>query len=184
MTPLEKARKVQTSEIGGCDTCTNCVKVGGQYYCEANGKMLMPMFLYVGRCMHKPSDYKGAKGMKYKRRITQHERPNGQIVLECYDNSTEMGRKQTLNEALEKLYELEEKIENGTLVELPTPKWAITVGGSVGKPNYMIEYRSPIAEYYIGRWHIGFKDIEWRKILEEFDSKEQAEKRLKELGEK
>lgn len=75
--------------------------------------------------------------MKYKRRITQHERPNGQIVLECYDNSTEEGRRQTLNEALEKLYEFEEKIENGTMVELPckvgSKAWYVTDCGESSK---------------------------------------------------
>ncbi len=54
--------------------------------------------------------------MKIKRRITQHARPNGQIILECYDNSTAEGRKQTLNEALEKLYEFEEMLDNGELL--------------------------------------------------------------------
>lgn len=32
--------------------------VGGNYYCETNGKMLIPRYMEIGRCMHVPSTYK------------------------------------------------------------------------------------------------------------------------------
>ncbi len=58
MTPLEKARKAQISENGGCDTCANSVSVDGAFYCEVSGKLLLPSCMQGGHCMHNPSDYK------------------------------------------------------------------------------------------------------------------------------
>lgn len=83
-----------------------------------------------------------------------------------------------------RLAELEDEIENGTLMELPKLKYAITVDmmSSNKHPNYLIEEHVPYAEHWGGKWHIGYKPIEWRnKIIAEYDTREEAEKRLEEL---
>ena len=59
MTPLERARyRASLPPREDCVTCANCVEVGGHYYCETNGKMLIPRYMEIGRCMHVPSAYK------------------------------------------------------------------------------------------------------------------------------
>lgn len=64
----------------------------------------------------------------------------------------------------------------------PKDKWCITMGGTNEKDyNYLVEHRNPIAEFYNGKWHIYMEEIKWRTIIEEYDTKEEAEKRLKEL---
>jgi len=74
----------------------------------------------------------------------------------------------------------------GELVELPNEKWCITIGSkdTNENDNYMIEHLQPYAEYYKGKWHIGYKNIEWRTIIETFDTYKQAEQKLKELRDK
>ena len=57
MTPLQPARLYPREE---CITCANCVEVRGMFYCETNGKMLIPRFMAIGRCMGVPSRYKEA----------------------------------------------------------------------------------------------------------------------------
>lgn len=59
MTPLERARyRASLPEPENCVTCGNCVEVGGFYYCETNGKMLIPRYMNIGRCPEVPSKYK------------------------------------------------------------------------------------------------------------------------------
>lgn len=59
MTPLERARyKASLPPREDCVTCGNCVEVGKTYYCETNGKMLIPRYMQIGRCMGVPSRYK------------------------------------------------------------------------------------------------------------------------------
>ncbi len=59
MTPLEYARyKASLPEPENCVTCANCVEVGGFYYCETNGKMLIPRYMNIGRYIEVPSKYK------------------------------------------------------------------------------------------------------------------------------
>lgn len=59
MTPLEYARyKASLPEPENCVDCANCVKVGGAYYCEVTGKLLMERFMNIGRCMGVPSRFK------------------------------------------------------------------------------------------------------------------------------
>ncbi|MCH5315459.1 MAG: hypothetical protein J1E81_06065 [Eubacterium sp.] len=55
MTPLEEARLREKN--GGCDTCKKCVTVRGVFYCEVNGKLLLPSLISIGHCMHNPSDF-------------------------------------------------------------------------------------------------------------------------------
>lgn len=43
-TPLEIARE-RKSKIYTCLDCENCVKVGGWFYCEDDGKMLHPYMI-------------------------------------------------------------------------------------------------------------------------------------------
>lgn len=63
LTPLQQARlRAQQPPREDCITCANCVKVLGAYYCETNGKMLIPRFMAIGRCMGIPSRYKKAEG--------------------------------------------------------------------------------------------------------------------------
>lgn len=59
LTPLQRARlQAQQPPREDCITCANCVEVLGNYYCETNGKMLIPRFMEIGRCMGVPSRYK------------------------------------------------------------------------------------------------------------------------------
>lgn len=53
MTPLERAQYKES--LPQCTNCGNCVEVGGRYYCKTNGKMLIPSYMEIGRCMHVPS---------------------------------------------------------------------------------------------------------------------------------
>lgn len=81
-------------------------------------------------------------------------------------------------------YKNKEQAESkGEIVELPKFKYAITIGAKdiYGKDNYLIESLVPYAEYYSGKWHIGYKEIEWRTVIEEYDTLEEAERRLAEL---
>jgi len=110
-------------------------------------------------------------------------RTDGQATIIYKSYSTTQELEKALADIVSRLAELEDELESGQLVELPKDKWAITVGGSVEQPNYMIEHRNPIAEYYQGIWHIYFETIQWRDILCEFPTKDQAEARLKELQE-
>lgn len=65
MTPLEKARyRASLPPREDCVTCANCVEVNGAYYCETNGKLLIPRFMNIGRCMGVPSRYKPKEGLK------------------------------------------------------------------------------------------------------------------------
>lgn len=57
MTPLERARQ-EKQVIQQCSTCANCVEIDGVQYCEVNGKILLDIFTQIGRCLHKPSDWK------------------------------------------------------------------------------------------------------------------------------
>lgn len=79
---------------------------------------------------------------------------------------------------LARLQELENKIENGTLVELPKPKWAVvqSIGG-----NYSVRKREPCAEYYEGGWYFYYEDFDWVIIRFEYDTKPKAEAKLREL---
>lgn len=46
LSPLEIARQRQREKrLFSCHECENCVKVGGWWYCEDDGKMLHPMML-------------------------------------------------------------------------------------------------------------------------------------------
>lgn len=85
---------------------------------------------------------------------------------------------------IDHLAELEDEIENGTLVELPKLKYAITVDIKSSKnPNYLIKERVPYAEYWESKWHMGYKPMEWCiRIIAEYDTREEAEKRLEELS--
>ena len=86
--------------------------------------------------------------------------------------------------ALYRLAELEDKLESGQLVELPQDKWCITTGHNADESlNYLVEHQNPVAEFWNGKWHIGMEEIKWRPILEKYDTKEEAEARLKELQE-
>lgn len=59
MTPLERARyRESLPPREDCVTCANCVEVGGVHYCETNGKILIPRYMEIGRCLHVPSTYK------------------------------------------------------------------------------------------------------------------------------
>ena len=62
MTPLARARYMQTlpppPPREDCITCVHCVKVGRAHFCDISEKMLLDIFLEIGRCMHVPSDYK------------------------------------------------------------------------------------------------------------------------------
>lgn len=81
--------------------------------------------------------------------------------------------------------ELEDKLESGELVELPKDKWCITRSGRNKKEyNYLVEHQVPYAEFWGNKWHIGMTPIKWREIIEKYDTKKQAEARLKELQEK
>lgn len=57
MTPLEKALERQ-GKVMTCLDCENSIKVGGAWYCKANGKMLHP---YCLECDGKPMKCEHAK---------------------------------------------------------------------------------------------------------------------------
>ncbi len=48
MTPLEYAQyRASLSNPGNCVACANCVEMDGFYYCETNGKLLIPKFMNI-----------------------------------------------------------------------------------------------------------------------------------------
>ena len=84
-------------------------------------------------------------------------------------------------------YKNKEQAETkGEWVELPKDKWVITRhAGKKTKYTYQVEHVEPYAEFIDGAWYIGMGYNPYRKTIEEYDTKDQAEARLKELrGEK
>ena len=71
----------------------------------------------------------------------------------------------------------------GEIVELPKTKWAITRSAVcvVGNFDYVIEERIPVARWMVDRWHFGYEPMKLRTIIETFDSKDEAERRLADL---
>lgn len=102
----------------------------------------------------------------------------GKLISDCFTS----GGFVNIDLVVTRLSELEDKIEAGTLVELPGKKWAILAG--IDKYHYWFHERNPIAHFWNGKWNWDYEKIEWCDILEEFSSKEAAEARLKELNEK
>jgi hypothetical protein len=71
MTPLERARNSEKERAKSCISCAHLVEIRGVYYCEVNGKILLPRFMNIGHCMHEKSEYKEnleeKNDMKYKK---------------------------------------------------------------------------------------------------------------------
>lgn len=58
MTPLERARNSKKERSESCISCAHLVEIRGVYYCDISGKILLPRFMNIGRCMHETSEYK------------------------------------------------------------------------------------------------------------------------------
>ena len=117
---------------------------------------------------------------EYKRLTKKFE--NGYVMADCSNcpscNKCDNITHYCQTTIKERLAELEDKIEQGLMVELPKPKWAV-VQGMGG--TYFVREREPKATYYNGKWHFYYETIEWVDIRFEYETKAEAKKKLNEL---
>lgn len=119
--------------------------------------------------------------MKYKRLTTKDEEGNWQVWEDDYSHPFE-----ALQVAIDRLAELEDKMENGTLIELPDTahKFAVV--------EYSWQKKKPlkVVEYYPCSYDFQSKRIvncylsdnmNFYIVEKDFSTREEAEKRLKEL---
>lgn len=86
------------------------------------------------------------------------------------------------NAILNRLCELEDKLENGQIAELPKDKWVISRhAGKKTKYTYQVDHIEPYSYYVDGKWYIGMDYNPYRTTIEEYDTEEEANARLKEL---
>jgi hypothetical protein len=105
---------------------------------------------------------------EYKRLTTKDEEGNWQVWEDDYSHPFE-----ALQVAIDRLAELEDKIEQGTMIEIPTQEFVFHISKSKNG-NYVVR---KISKYYYMSVYACADGImnKW------FSTREEAEKRLKEL---
>ena len=89
-----------------------------------------------------------------------------------------------INESVwERLAELEDKIEQGTLIEAPKHKYVVAESNITGKKFACKLFPQALYSKVENAWTFWYDTFAFSTILYKFDTKEEAEKKLKELQE-